>query len=48
MPKFGEKLSSADIDGLVDQIQAMNKKKSAALRPRRPPRINLADCDINP
>jgi mono/diheme cytochrome c family protein len=27
MPKFGEELSSADIDGLVDQIQAMNKKK---------------------
>ena len=27
MPKFGEKLASADIDGLVDQIQAMNKKK---------------------
>ena len=27
MPKFGEKLSSADIDVLVDQIQAMNKKK---------------------
>ena len=27
MPKFGEKLSSADIDVLVDQIQAINKKK---------------------
>jgi mono/diheme cytochrome c family protein len=27
MPKFGDKLSSADIDALVDQIQAMNKKK---------------------
>ena len=27
MPKFGEKLSTADIDALVDQIQAMNKKK---------------------
>ena len=27
MPKFGEKLASADIDVLVDQIQAMNKKK---------------------
>jgi len=27
MPKFGEKLSSSDIDVLVDQIQAVNKKK---------------------
>ena len=27
MPKFSEKLSSADIDALVDQIQAMNRKK---------------------
>jgi mono/diheme cytochrome c family protein len=27
MPKFGEKLASADIDVLVDQTQAMNKKK---------------------
>jgi len=27
MPKFGEKLASADIDVLVDQIQARNKKK---------------------
>lgn len=27
MPKFGDKLASADIDSLVDQIQAMNKKK---------------------
>jgi mono/diheme cytochrome c family protein len=27
MPKFGEKLSSADIDALVDQIQARNKQK---------------------
>ena len=27
MPKFGDKLASADIDALVDQIQAMNKKK---------------------
>ena len=26
MPKFGEKLASADIDALVDQIQAMNKR----------------------
>jgi mono/diheme cytochrome c family protein len=27
MPKFGEKLSSAEIDVLVDQLQAQNKKK---------------------
>ena len=27
MPKFGEKLSSADIDVLVDQIQAKIKQK---------------------
>jgi len=27
MPKFGEKLASADIDALVDQIQAMSKKE---------------------
>ena len=27
MPKFGEKLSSAEIDGLVDQIQASSKQK---------------------
>ena len=27
MPKFGEKLSSAEIDTLVDQLQAQNKKK---------------------
>jgi mono/diheme cytochrome c family protein len=27
MPKFTEKLSSAAIDVLVDQIEAMNKKK---------------------
>ena len=27
MPKFGEKLSSADINLLVDQIEARNKKK---------------------
>jgi mono/diheme cytochrome c family protein len=27
MPKFGEKLSSAEIDVLVDQLQAQNRKK---------------------
>jgi len=27
MPKFGEKLSSAEIDVLVDQLQTQNKKK---------------------
>lgn len=27
MPKFSGKLSSADIDAVVDQIQAMNRKK---------------------
>jgi len=27
MPKFDEKLSSAEIDVLVDQLQAQNKKK---------------------